>query len=172
MFFFICSLILIGYLGWQYRYKMLLLINSLFHRFTNITTAECDDSLGAMKIPYFKNETKYCIISPIVLGLRPILKIISLTTINTGGNPSVTTCDNINEIEEDVTEYLREYMGPFGNFHGVSTTPNMLGYQTLKVMYRNRSSKIYKNNEMILVKLPVEEHFFSKNNVIPDDGGT
>lgn len=110
-------------LGWDaYRYV------------TNIPVAKCKAN-GTMEIVYYHNNVKYCVISPVALGRRPISKIMR---------------DN-----EDVTESVRKYMGPFGNFHGVSTTPQMLGFdKEIKVVYRNDVSVTYKNNEVISLVIP------------------
>lgn len=37
----------------------------------------------------------------------------------------------------DVTEKIREYMGPCHNFHGIPTTPKLLGYDQLRFVLLN-----------------------------------
>lgn len=39
--------------------------------------------------------------------------------------------DRITSSEIDVTEDVRKYMGPYHNFHGIPTTPNLIGFTNL-----------------------------------------
>ena len=43
------------------------------------------------------------------------------------------------------------YYGPYSNFNGIKTTPNMLGYKQLTILYNNEKN-IFSNNENILLE--------------------
>ena len=51
----------------------------------------------------------------------------------------------------DVTQRIFQTMGISKNFHGISTTPRMLGYQELKVRYRNGSQIIFDADQEIVI---------------------
>lgn len=50
-------------------------------------------------------------------------------------------CDN------DVTEKIKQYAGPSHNFHGIPTTPGMLGYSSLKF-----DELVFKSDDIIIFK--------------------
>lgn len=52
-------------------------------------------------------------------------------------------------IEEDVTSSIREVMGPGHNFHGIPTTPKMLGYDTLTVHRYGGASDRFEADDVI-----------------------
>lgn len=66
---------------------------------------------------YHHGSTRHRIVFPIRRGPTRISAI-------------VTERDGV---EEDVTDSVREMMGPGHNFHGIPTTPRMLGYETLTI---------------------------------------
>jgi len=49
----------------------------------------------------------------------------------------------------NVTKDIKTFMGPSNNFHGIPTTPSMLGYSSLTVRYFNGNEKIYSDDEVI-----------------------
>lgn len=86
-----------------------------------------------MKIIYYCDEEKYSVITPIVLGPRPIRRI---------------TNTNNEEL------FLSEFMGPYSNFHNIPTTPKMLGFdENIIVHYKNKKKIEYKCDEIIKINI-------------------
>jgi hypothetical protein len=85
-----------------------------------------------MKIKYYCDGEIYSVVTPIILGPRPIRKITKI---------------NGEEI------LLREYLGPYGNFHDIPTTPKMLGIdENIIVYYRKHRENIeYRPDEIIKI---------------------
>lgn len=50
---------------------------------------------------------------------------------------------------EDITELYKEYNGPAKNFHGVPTSPNLLGFQMIEITFAHEVSKVFVNDEII-----------------------
>ena len=50
---------------------------------------------------------------------------------------------------DDVTKDIYSYLGPAHNFHGIRTTPNMLGYSNIEIKYRNGEIVKYDGDEVI-----------------------
>lgn len=50
---------------------------------------------------------------------------------------------------EDISENVMECLGKSKNFHGIPTTPKLLGYSNIKVLYTNGNEKIFDENEII-----------------------
>ena len=89
-----------------------------------------------IEIIYYIRDTRHRIVTPKRAGLRPILRI----------NGSITRSSEID---------LREKLGPYGNFHGIPTTPAMLGYSDINVTYRQgRRNITYSDDEVINVNGP------------------
>jgi hypothetical protein len=103
---------------------------------------------GYIEITYFKNATKYKIIAPkCARGPRPIRNIKILH----GGDTDMTR-DADPQIDKK-NKLFEECMGPYGNFHGIPTTPEMMGIcDDVIVTYRGGTEKIFKSNEVIDVK--------------------
>jgi hypothetical protein len=61
---------------------------------------------------------------------------------------------NISRIEDgngnDVTEEVRRVMGVGNNFHGIATTPTMIGYETIIIVKMNGDIFRYENNDVIV----------------------
>jgi len=93
------------------------------------------DQQKALEIVYYLKETRYRVITPKRLGVRPILQLFDLK-------------------DQDVTIHIKDALGPYGNFHGIPTTPLMLGYPTgIKVLYRKgRKVVLYGPDEIILIE--------------------
>lgn len=52
----------------------------------------------------------------------------------------------------DVTSLLKRYMGVYGNFHGIPTSPSMIfknPQASLKIRYLNGEEKVYSPNDVI-----------------------
>ena len=85
-------------------------------------------------VTYFIRENKYTIIIPKSKGPRSIRNVYIIK-------------DNDNV---DLTDKIRTYLGPYGDFHRIPTTPKMLGYDGLVVNSRIGTT-IYSANEVIKV---------------------
>ncbi len=85
----------------------------------NIEIQYCDDAL-----------TLYRIVYPRKRGPRTISEIYTLD----------------GSISENL---LVSYLGPYGNFHGIPTTPKMLGTDLIVVEYMNGLKKTYENDQII-----------------------
>jgi len=93
-----------------------------------------------MELIYYKDSVKYKIATPVKKGLRPIKNI------------SLKACDVLIDIQQDqkMIESIHQFMGPYGNFHGISMTPKMLGMdRPLIVTYRNNKVKEYDVDDVI-----------------------
>jgi len=71
-----------------------------------------------MHIHYSIGEHTYRIMSPVNIKPSPIIKVTSN--------------------DKNVTEYVRSYMGPHNNFHGLKYTPKMFGFDKMTVVYREK----------------------------------
>lgn len=90
-----------------------------------------------LEIVYYLRDTRYRILTPKKPGPRPILRLVNAAN------------------SEDVTEFVRERLGPYGNFHNIPTTPEMLGYtEGLQVVYR-RNHQIVEYRPDDVIKLTV-----------------
>jgi len=56
-----------------------------------------------------------------------------------------------NDQGEDVTDEIKEYLGPGHNFYGIQTCPGMLGYNFLKIEYYNGNIVDYLDHEDIRI---------------------
>lgn len=57
----------------------------------------------------------------------------------------------LDENEEDVTSKIREYMGPCHNFHGIITTPKVLGYKKLSFSLRDGRKLDFEGDDLITI---------------------
>jgi|SRR5579862_3210913 len=89
---------------------------------------------NTIKIKYYCDGEIYSVVTPIILGPRPIRKITKLSG-------------------EEIL--LREYLGPYGNFHGIPTIPKMLGIdENIIVCYRKNKKNIeYGPDEIIKINI-------------------
>lgn len=93
-----------------------------------------------MELTYYKDSVKYKIATPVRKGLRPIKNI------------ALKYCDILIDIHEDqkIIESVNQFMGPYGNFHGIPMTPKMMGAnRPLIVTYRNNKVKEYDVDDVI-----------------------
>jgi len=84
-------------------------------------------------IKYKYNGNKYLIPIVVKWGPKPVIQKV------------------LDEKENDVTKEFMMYYGPYSNFNGIKTTPNMLGYKQLTILYNNEKN-IFSNNENILLE--------------------
>lgn len=82
---------------------------------------------------YYDVDRKFRVRFPKQRGVRQIINV---------------TCEN----GEDITPYIFEVLGPGNNFHGIPTTPKILGYDFLSVRYRNGDEIDFRDDEIILLK--------------------
>lgn len=69
---------------------------------------------------------------------------------------SQVTCSS-DDLVADVTEDIRRFAGPSHNFHGIPTTPKMLGFDNLTFVYRNGQTVKYEEGDVISLTLPKTE---------------
>ena len=85
------------------------------------------------EVTYYENDQCYKFRFPKVRGPSKIISIMNSKT------------------KDHIFEELLPYMGPSRDFHNVRTTPNLLGYDSLRVLYRGGTVKTYTGNEVIEV---------------------
>lgn len=81
---------------------------------------------------YYDGITKYCVVFPIKRG--PTIFI------------NVTDENNVN-----VTQNIIEFAGVGKNFHGIPTTPKMLGYNSLTFIDMDGESWTFSSDEIIFM---------------------
>ncbi|GAG01492.1 unnamed protein product, partial [marine sediment metagenome] len=84
------------------------------------------------ELTYYDGTRKYQIRFPKHRGVRQIVK--------------VETDDG------DITEDIFRLLGPSHNFHGIKTTPELLGHSSLRVRYRNGTETVILKNSAIPLK--------------------
>ncbi len=87
------------------------------------------------ELEYYHGSKRYRIVFPKRRGARSITQVL--------------TSDNV-----DITKDIHEIMGPSNNFHGIPTTPKMLGYSSkeadhIKMKYKNGSTRMYRDSDII-----------------------
>ncbi len=87
------------------------------------------------ELEYYYGSKNYRIVYPKRRGPRSIVQVL--------------TSDDV-----DITKEVYEFLGPANNFHGIPTTPKMLGYpstevESIKVKYKNGVIKEYRDSETI-----------------------
>ncbi len=53
------------------------------------------------------------------------------------------------ENDNEISDKVKPFMGPFLDFHGISTSPSFLGYDKLSFHMLNGEKKIFFYNEII-----------------------
>lgn len=81
---------------------------------------------------YFDGDNKYKIRIPTRRGPRPFLKVYD-------GN------------DNDVTETINLFAGPYGNFHGMVYTPFLLGFEHLKFVGLSKTTE-FNGDDIILLR--------------------
>ena len=89
------------------------------------------------ELEYYHGSKRYRIVFPKKRGTRSITQVL--------------TSDNV-----DITKDVHEALGPANNFHGIPTTPRMLGYPSteveyIKMKYKDGSTREYRDIETILL---------------------
>jgi hypothetical protein len=90
------------------------------------------------ELTYYNNSLKYTAVWPKKRGPCPFSEV------------SANDLFLIN----DCTEKIRHYAGPSHNFHGIQTTPNMLGYEDLTFTLRNGKSLYFRGTDVICLDSP------------------
>jgi len=82
------------------------------------------DKGNTIEIVYYLRDTRYVIVVKKNRGPRSITKVVKIDGV-------------------DITDEIRQKLGPYGGFHNIPTTPKMLGYSDgIEVLYRlSRSSE-------------------------------
>lgn len=64
---------------------------------------------------------------------------------------SHATAINLESKEENITEKLIKFFGPYKNFHNTPLTPNSLGYKSISVsyFYPSRLTKTFESNDVL-----------------------
>jgi hypothetical protein len=83
-------------------------------------------------VTYYDGDNKYNIRFPKNRGIRQIIKVTSSG--------------------KDITKEILQFMGPSHNFHGINTSPQLLGYEDLIITYRNGTQFKYNNDDTIYLK--------------------
>lgn len=100
-------------------------------------------------IVYYDGPTRYVARFPKQRGPCPFSSA-SVTQIVARGiynsDPDITMTNSSSEIINRV----REFAGPSHNFHGIPTTPRMLGYENLTLNYRDDTSRTFGADEVIV----------------------
>lgn len=81
-------------------------------------------------LTYFYGDRQYKVQFPKRYGIKKIVKCETLDGLN-------------------VTDNIHQMMGPGNNFHGIPSTPLLLGYDGLIVTYRCKNQRLYRNNEVL-----------------------
>jgi hypothetical protein len=55
-------------------------------------------------------------------------------------------------IEENVTEKILAYAGPYLNFHGIPTTPKLLGYEKLTFRFLDDNVMIFNSTDIMRIQ--------------------
>lgn len=91
---------------------------------------------------YYDGSTRYSVRFPKKRGPCPFSQ--------------VTTYFNALYNAHNVTERIREFAGPSHNFHGIPTTPQMLGYDNLTFTFRNGLCDTYLADDVINIKFALQ----------------
>lgn len=86
------------------------------------------------ELEYYHNDNKYIIRFP---KQRYINKIDHIIGINKNG------------LNNDITDELKLYAGPYFNFHGISTTPEYLDYEQINIIYLDGCKKTFIKDDII-----------------------
>jgi hypothetical protein len=57
-----------------------------------------------------------------------------------------------NDSGEVVTKYVNQFAGPCRNFYGIPTTPRMLGFESLKIFWRDSTAVRFSETESIILE--------------------
>lgn len=100
-------------------------------------------SRGKYELVYYDGDVRYKTIFPKNRGVRQIIRVI------------IPSREDI--MGKDITENILELMGPGHNFHGIPTTPKLLGWDNgFDVYYRNDKTVFCRPDDIINLRPPQE----------------
>lgn len=89
---------------------------------------------NTLEIKYYLRDIPYTIVVPKKRGPHAISRVFDINN-------------------ENITDKIRPMLGPYGNFHGILTTPKMIGYHDgLFVSYRQGSKIFYQGTDVIKIE--------------------
>ncbi len=104
---------------------------------TRLRTGLLESDHLTFKLTYYNGINKHIIVFPKKRGPCPF--------------ESVYFSSSFGASNANVTEEIRKFAGPSYNFHGVQTTPDMLGYESLRFKFRNTlEHRIFERNDIIV----------------------
>lgn len=90
---------------------------------------------NTLEIKYYLRDIPYTIVVPKKRGPHAISRVLDIN-------------------DENITDLVRPKLGPCGNFHGIPTTPKMLGYHDgLFVCYRQGAKTFYQGTDTIKIEI-------------------
>ena len=66
-----------------------------------------------------------------------------------GPKPELHCC--YDENDNNITKFLREFLGPNMDFFGIDITPSLLDKQAVKIVYENGKTDIFTGSEKIIL---------------------
>lgn len=106
---------------------------------------------NAYNLDYYDGSTKYSVRFPKKRGPCPFSKVEYVKEECIRDSDGVTSVAYI----IDVTEKIRKFAGPCHNFHGIETTPKMLGYKSLTFYFRTDNEVTFSENQPIVLQYPI-----------------
>lgn len=92
-----------------------------------------NEKTRTIEISYYNKNTKYTVLLPKIKKRRVISKVFDYN-------------------DNDITDEIKHYLGPYADFHSINTTPKMLGYHDgLKIKYNSNQELYFKSEEVIHV---------------------
>ena len=67
---------------------------------------------------------------------------------NHSSNGEIEVVQFLNEKNEDITNKIIKFAGLRGDFHGIQTTPRMVGEEKCKIILENGDEKKYKSDDI------------------------
>ena len=104
---------------------------------------------------YYDGETKYSVRFPKKRGPCPFFRVehVRKESIREVEPDSFFICASTQIT--DLTEEIRKFAGPCHNFHGIQTTPKMLGYDSLTFYFRTGNVVTFTAREIIELQYPI-----------------
>lgn len=96
-------------------------------------TGKLERSRNNYTVTYYDGDTKYKICFPKKTTIRQIVEVRT-------------------DEGEDITSKFLQFMGVKHNFHGIPTSPELLGYKSLMVTYRDDSVKKFDGKDIITLR--------------------
>ena len=114
-----------------------MIIDFILFKIRMWTTQKLENGLLTLRddshnLIYYSGDRRYCIRFPKNRGVRQITRVTTLAD------------------AQNITDEIQQLMGPGHNFHGIPTSPKLLGYpQGLKVKYRSGIEITYRGSTTI-----------------------